>query len=59
MSMFTSWHKIEQNFEVFRFMCGIMDDPSPAINHMCEKFTTYCLGESFYSLFTSTFKGEI
>ena len=38
--MFKSWQDIEQNFEVFLLMCGIMDDPSPAIDHMCEQFVT-------------------
>ena len=36
--MFESWRDIEQKFEVFLFMCGIMDDPSPVIDHMCEQY---------------------
>ena len=38
--MFKSWEDIEQKFEVFLFMCGIMEDPSPVINHMCEQYVT-------------------
>ena len=38
--MFESWRDIEQKFEVFLFMCGIMEDPSPAIDHMCEQYAT-------------------
>ena len=38
--MFESWYDIGQKFEVFLFMCGIMDDPSPAIDHMCEHYAT-------------------
>ena len=38
--MFKSWWDIEQKFEVFLFMCGIMEDPSPIIDHMCEQYTT-------------------
>ena len=36
--MFGSWDDIEQKFEVFLFMCGIMEDPSPVISHMCEQY---------------------
>ena len=38
--MFESWWDIEQKFEVFLFMCGIMEDPSPAIDHICEQYAT-------------------
>ena len=38
--MFKSGFDIEQKFEVFLYMCGIMEDSSPAINHMCEQFVT-------------------
>ena len=38
--MFKSWNDIQQKFEVFLFMCGIMDDPSPAIDHICEHYAT-------------------
>ena len=38
--MFESWRDIEQKFEVFLFMCGTMEDPSPAIDHMCEQYAT-------------------
>ena len=38
--MFESWEDIVWKFEVFLFMCGIMDDPSPVINHMCEQYAT-------------------
>ena len=38
--MFESWRDIVIKFEVFLFMCGIMEDPSPAINHMCEQYAT-------------------
>ena len=36
--MFKSSEDIEQRFEVFLFMCGIMEDPSSAINHLCEQY---------------------
>ena len=38
--MFESWMDIVRKFEVFLFMCGIMEDPSPAINHICEQYAT-------------------
>ena len=38
--MFKSWSDIWKKFEVFLFMCGIMEDPSPAIDHMCELYAT-------------------
>ena len=38
--MFESWRDIVLKFEVFLFMCGMMDDPSPAIDHMCEQYAT-------------------
>ena len=38
--MFESWTDIRKKFEVFLFMCGIMEDPSPAINHMCKQYAT-------------------
>ena len=37
-AMFKSWEDIEQKFEVFLFMCSIMEDPSSAISHMCEQY---------------------
>ena len=36
--MFKSWDDIDQKFEVFLFMCGIIEDPSPVIDHMCEQY---------------------
>ena len=39
-SIFKSWKDIVLKFEVFLFMCGIMEDPSPVVNHMCDKFVT-------------------
>ena len=36
--MFKCWIDIVMKFEVFLFMCGIMEDPSPAIDHMCEQY---------------------
>ena len=38
--MFESWLDIAMKFEVFLFMCGIMEDPSPAIDHLCEQYAT-------------------
>ena len=38
--MFHSWWAIDNKFEVFLFMCGIMEDPSLAIRHFCEEYAT-------------------
>ena len=38
--MFESWRDIAMKFEVFLFMCGIMEDPSPVIDLMCEEYAT-------------------
>ena len=38
--MFEFWDDIERKFEVFLFMCGIMEDPSSAIDHMCQLYAT-------------------
>ena len=38
--MYESWRDIIRKSEVFLFMCGIMEDPSPAIDHMCEQYAT-------------------
>ena len=46
--MFESWDDIELEFEVFLFMCGIMEDPSSAIDHMCEQFATAVIEEEVY-----------
>ena len=46
--MFESWDDIELKFEVFLFMCGIMEDPSSAIDHMCEQFATAVIEEEVY-----------
>ena len=45
--MFKSWFDIMKKFEVFLFMCGIMEDPSPAIDHMCEKYVTRITAEPY------------
>ena len=46
--MFEFWWDIEQNFEVFLFMCGIMEDPSPVIDHMCEQYVNNLKGKGGY-----------
>ena len=55
--MFKSWDDIEQKFEVFLFMCGIMEDPSPAIDHMCEQYVRDLTAlRSFYQYTDLLFK---
>ena len=46
--MFESWRDTTRKFsEVFLFMCAIMEDPSPAIDHMCEQYATVIITEPF------------
>ena len=52
--MFKSWWDIEEKFEVFSFMCGILEDPSPAVDHLCEQYAACIYFQGAYHLIKIT-----